>query len=49
MLDFLFAPFTAVSDLVASGGVAVEWIFIACLLMWTITFERWLPTPYRWW
>jgi len=40
MLDILFAPFEAVSDLVAAGGVAVEWIFIACLLMWTITFER---------
>jgi biopolymer transport protein ExbB len=40
MLDFLFAPFTAVSDLVEAGGVAVEWIFIACLLMWTITVER---------
>jgi biopolymer transport protein ExbB len=40
MLDFLFAPFTAVADLVRAGGVAVEWIFIACLLMWTITIER---------
>ena len=40
MLDFLFAPFVAVGDLVAAGGVAVEWIFVACLLMWTITFER---------
>jgi biopolymer transport protein ExbB len=40
MLDFLFAPFEAVSDLVAAGGVAVEWIFIASLLMWTITLER---------
>ena len=41
MLDFLFAPFTAVADLVEAGGVAVEWIFLACVLMWTITFERW--------
>jgi len=40
MLDILFAPFVAVSDLVAAGGVAVEWIFIACLLMWTISIER---------
>jgi biopolymer transport protein ExbB len=40
MLDFLLAPFTAVADLVEAGGVAVEWIFLACLLMWTITFER---------
>jgi len=41
MLDFLLAPFTAVADLVEAGGVAVEWIFLACVLMWTITFERW--------
>jgi len=41
MLDFLLAPFTAVADLVEAGGVAVEWIFLACLLMWTITIERW--------
>lgn len=40
MLDFLFAPVYAVGDLVEAGGVAVEWIFIACVLMWTITFER---------
>ena len=40
MLDFLLAPFDAVGELVDSGGVAVEWIFIACVLMWTITFER---------
>ena len=40
MMDFLLAPFSAVGDLVEAGGVAVEWIFIACLLMWTITIER---------
>lgn len=40
MLDFLFAPFSAVSDLVDAGGPAVEWIFIACLVMWTIIIER---------
>jgi biopolymer transport protein ExbB len=41
MLDFLFAPFNAVGDLVDAGGVAVQWIFVSCLLMWTITVERW--------
>ena len=41
MMDFLLAPFHAVSDLVKAGGVAVEWIFLSCLLMWTITIERW--------
>lgn len=40
MLDFLLAPLHAVGGLVDAGGVAVEWIFIACILMWTITFER---------
>ena len=40
MVDFLLSPFTAVSDLVEAGGVAVEWIFLSCLLMWTITVER---------
>ncbi|MGH8443004.1 MAG: MotA/TolQ/ExbB proton channel family protein [Nevskiaceae bacterium] len=41
MIDFLLAPFNAVADLVESGGVAVEWIFLSCVLMWTITIERW--------
>ena len=40
MLDFLLSPFTAVRELVAAGGVAVEWIFLSCLLMWTIVLER---------
>ncbi|HUR40728.1 MAG TPA: MotA/TolQ/ExbB proton channel family protein [Verrucomicrobiae bacterium] len=39
-MDFLFAPFTAVADLVDAGGPAVYWIFSACILMWAITFER---------
>ena len=41
MIDFLLAPFNAVGDLVKAGGVAVEWIFLSCLLMWTIAIERW--------
>jgi biopolymer transport protein ExbB len=41
MLDFLLAPFHAVADLVKAGGPAVEWIFISCLVMWTIAIERW--------
>lgn len=40
-MDFLLAPFTAVGDLIRAGGVAVEWIFLSSLLMWTITIERW--------
>ena len=41
-MDFLLAPFSAVGDLVEAGGVAVEWIFVSCLLMWTITVERYV-------
>ena len=41
MLDILLAPFDAVGNLVKAGGVAVEWIFLSCVLMWTITIERW--------
>jgi biopolymer transport protein ExbB len=40
-MDYLLAPFTAVGDLIRAGGVAVEWIFLSSLLMWTITVERW--------
>ena len=47
MMEFLLAPFTAVGDLVDAGGVAVEWIFVSCLLMWTITVERWFYFKHR--
>jgi biopolymer transport protein ExbB len=40
MVDFLLAPFNAVRGLVDMGGPAVEWIFIASITMWAITFER---------
>ncbi len=40
MLDILLTPFHAVAELVDAGGVAVEWIFLSCVLMWTISFER---------
>lgn len=40
-MDYLLAPFTAVGDLIRAGGVAVEWIFLSSLLMWTIAVERW--------
>ncbi|MGH8481109.1 MAG: MotA/TolQ/ExbB proton channel family protein [Nevskiaceae bacterium] len=47
MLDFLLAPFEAVGGLVEMGGVAVEWIFIASILMWAITFERYYYFRHR--
>ncbi|MFA5941547.1 MAG: MotA/TolQ/ExbB proton channel family protein [Sinimarinibacterium sp.] len=40
MLDLLLAPFTAVSELVESGGPVVEWILISCIVMWTLVIER---------
>jgi biopolymer transport protein ExbB len=47
MLDYVLAPFYAVRELVAAGGVAVEWIFLSCLLMWTITLERYRYFKHR--
>ena len=47
MIDFLLAPFTAVGALVEAGGVAVEWIFLSSLLMWTIAIERWYYFRHR--
>lgn len=34
-------PLSALRDLVAEGGPVVIWIMIACLVMWTLVFERW--------
>ena len=36
----LFAPFTAVSDLVREGGPFVTWIFACGVLLWTLVIER---------
>ena len=41
MLDTLFAPFHAVSDLITAGGSLVGWIFAAGLTLWMLVFERW--------
>jgi biopolymer transport protein ExbB len=38
--DFLTAPFTAVRDMIGSGGPVVIWIFICCMLLWTLAIER---------
>jgi biopolymer transport protein ExbB len=34
-------PHVALSELIAEGGPVVIWIMIACLVMWTLVFERW--------
>jgi biopolymer transport protein ExbB len=40
MLDVLAAPFTTYREMRALGGPVVNWIFIACVLMWAIVIER---------
>lgn len=40
MLEFLLAPFTALERLIEAGGPVVVWIFIACIIMWTLILER---------
>jgi biopolymer transport protein ExbB len=34
-------PWVAVNDLIEGGGPFVVWIFITCLVMWTLVLERW--------
>jgi biopolymer transport protein ExbB len=38
--DFLEAPLQAVINMRNLGGPVVVWIFVACVLMWTIVIER---------
>jgi biopolymer transport protein ExbB len=40
MPEFISTPFEAVMDMRQLGGPVVVWIFIACVLMWTIALER---------
>jgi biopolymer transport protein ExbB len=40
MLDLLEAPLQALVDMRRLGGPIVVWIFVACVLMWTIALER---------
>ena len=40
MLDALLSPFTALHELVGMGGAIVMFIFLSCLLMWTLSIER---------
>ena len=40
MLEGLTAPFTAFDEMRELGGPVVNWIFIACVLMWAIVIER---------
>jgi biopolymer transport protein ExbB len=40
LLEWLFQPVTAVTDLIDQGGPFVVWIFLAGVLLWTLTIER---------
>ncbi len=40
MPEFITAPFEALLDMRELGGPVVIWIFLACVLMWTIVLER---------
>lgn len=40
MPEFISAPFEALLDMRQLGGPVVVYIFIACVLMWTIALER---------
>lgn len=40
MPDFITAPYQALREMRQLGGPVVLWIFIACVLMWSISIER---------
>jgi biopolymer transport protein ExbB len=40
MPDFIMAPYYAVLEMRQLGGPVVLWIFLACVLMWSIVLER---------
>jgi biopolymer transport protein ExbB len=39
--EALLTPYLAVVDLVDGGGPFVVWIFLTCLVQWTLVLERW--------
>lgn len=41
MLDWVTAPFTSLKHFMDLGGWVIQWIFVACLVMWTLIAERW--------
>jgi biopolymer transport protein ExbB len=40
MLDYLAVPYNALHEMRNLGGPVVNWIFLACVLMWSIVLER---------
>ena len=42
LLHALLLPYLAITDLFEGGGPFVFWIFVTCLLLWTLVAERML-------
>lgn len=42
VVELLMSPYLAVSEMVEAGGPFVVWIFLSCLLLWTLVIERYL-------
>ena len=40
MLEVISSPLASLHNMRELGGPVVTWIFIACLIMWTIVIER---------
>ena len=40
LVAWLISPYTAIREMIAAGGPVVIWILLACVTMWTLTFER---------
>lgn len=38
--DLLLTPYLAVTELIEGGGPFVLWIFLTCLVLWTLVIER---------
>jgi biopolymer transport protein ExbB len=42
MTELLLSPTVALAEMVEAGGPFVVWIFLTCLVLWTLVIERWL-------
>ena len=40
LIQALSVPYVAVAELIEGGGPFVIWIFLSCLLLWTLVIER---------
>jgi biopolymer transport protein ExbB len=42
LAELMLTPWQAVVDLIDGGGPFVAWIFLSCLVLWSLVIERWL-------